>query len=174
MPQHVLARGQDLSQRGVGQEVAVGDHQQALPQKRSQPLREGLLPGTDPRTAGSHHRTDPHAAKPPPEPGETPRPLPTRRATTAIAELCEHLTATETRYPGTYLEPRIHHDAMSGVLKADKWVDFGVRLGCANLRLRGCRLLGDSYLFKTITMTRTRTQMSPDPIKTPQSPVVQG
>ena len=28
-------------------------------------------------------------------------PLPTRRATTAIAELCEHLTATHTRYPGT-------------------------------------------------------------------------
>jgi transposase-like protein len=30
-------------------------------------------------------------------------PLPTQRATTAIAELCEHLTATETRYPGTEL-----------------------------------------------------------------------
>ncbi len=30
-------------------------------------------------------------------------PLPTRRATTAIAELCEHLTATQTRYPGTEL-----------------------------------------------------------------------
>jgi transposase-like protein len=30
-------------------------------------------------------------------------PLPTQRATTAIAELCEHLTATETRYPGTDL-----------------------------------------------------------------------
>jgi transposase-like protein len=30
-------------------------------------------------------------------------PLPTRRATTAIAELCEHLTATKTRYPGTDL-----------------------------------------------------------------------
>ncbi len=30
-------------------------------------------------------------------------PLPTKRATTAIAELCEHLTATETRYPGTDL-----------------------------------------------------------------------
>ena len=29
--------------------------------------------------------------------------LPTQRATTAIAELCEHLTATETRYPGTDL-----------------------------------------------------------------------
>jgi hypothetical protein len=28
-------------------------------------------------------------------------PLPTRRATAAIAELCEHLTATQTRYPGT-------------------------------------------------------------------------
>ncbi|MCY0906207.1 putative transposase [Arthrobacter sp. H14-L1] len=28
-------------------------------------------------------------------------PLPTRRATTAISELCDHLTATETRYPGT-------------------------------------------------------------------------
>jgi hypothetical protein len=27
----------------------------------------------------------------------------TKRATTAIAELCEHLTATETRYPGTDL-----------------------------------------------------------------------
>ena len=30
-------------------------------------------------------------------------PLPTQRATTAIAQLCEHLTATKTRYPGTYL-----------------------------------------------------------------------
>jgi hypothetical protein len=30
-------------------------------------------------------------------------PLPTRRATIAIAELCEHLTATRTRYPGTDL-----------------------------------------------------------------------
>ena len=30
-------------------------------------------------------------------------PLPTKRATTAIGELCEHLTATETRYPGTDL-----------------------------------------------------------------------
>jgi transposase len=30
-------------------------------------------------------------------------PLPTKRATTAIAELCEHLTATQTRYPGTDL-----------------------------------------------------------------------
>jgi hypothetical protein len=30
-------------------------------------------------------------------------PLPTRRATAAIAELCEHLTATHTRYPGTNL-----------------------------------------------------------------------
>lgn len=30
-------------------------------------------------------------------------PLPTQRATTAIAELCEHLTATQTRYPGTDL-----------------------------------------------------------------------
>jgi len=30
-------------------------------------------------------------------------PLPTMRATTAIAELCEHLTATQTRYPGTDL-----------------------------------------------------------------------
>jgi hypothetical protein len=29
--------------------------------------------------------------------------LPTRRATKAIAELCEHLTATKTRYPGTDL-----------------------------------------------------------------------
>ncbi|QNE15585.1 helix-turn-helix domain-containing protein [Pseudarthrobacter sp. NBSH8] len=28
-------------------------------------------------------------------------PLPTQRATTAISELCNHLTATETRYPGT-------------------------------------------------------------------------
>lgn len=28
-------------------------------------------------------------------------PLPTRRATAAIAELCDHLTATKTRYPGT-------------------------------------------------------------------------
>jgi hypothetical protein len=30
-------------------------------------------------------------------------PLPTQRATTAIAQLCEHLTATRTRYPGTDL-----------------------------------------------------------------------
>jgi hypothetical protein len=30
-------------------------------------------------------------------------PLPTRRATKAITELCEHLTATKTRYPGTDL-----------------------------------------------------------------------
>jgi hypothetical protein len=30
-------------------------------------------------------------------------PLPTGRATTAIAELCEHLTATQTHYPGTDL-----------------------------------------------------------------------
>src|ERR1019366_3340322 len=30
-------------------------------------------------------------------------PLPTQRATTAIAELYEHLTATQTRYPGTDL-----------------------------------------------------------------------
>ncbi len=30
-------------------------------------------------------------------------PLPTQRATAAIAELCEHLTATETRCPGTDL-----------------------------------------------------------------------
>jgi transposase-like protein len=30
-------------------------------------------------------------------------PLPTRRATAAIAELCEHLTATQTHYPGTNL-----------------------------------------------------------------------
>jgi hypothetical protein len=33
-------------------------------------------------------------------------PLPTRRATTAIAELCEHLTATHTLYPGTNLTLR--------------------------------------------------------------------
>ena len=30
-------------------------------------------------------------------------PLPTQRATTAIAQLCEHLTSTQTRYPGTEL-----------------------------------------------------------------------
>jgi hypothetical protein len=30
-------------------------------------------------------------------------PLPTQRANTAIAQLCEHLTATKTRYPGTDL-----------------------------------------------------------------------
>jgi transposase len=30
-------------------------------------------------------------------------PLPTQRATTAIAQLCEHLTATQTRYPATNL-----------------------------------------------------------------------
>jgi hypothetical protein len=33
-------------------------------------------------------------------------PLPTRRATTAIAQLCEHLSATHTRYPGTNLTLR--------------------------------------------------------------------
>jgi transposase len=33
-------------------------------------------------------------------------PLPTKRATTAIAQLCEHLTATHTRYPGTNLTLR--------------------------------------------------------------------
>ena len=33
-------------------------------------------------------------------------PLPTQRANTAIAELCEHLTATQTRYPGTNLTLR--------------------------------------------------------------------
>ena len=33
-------------------------------------------------------------------------PLPTRRATTALAELCEHLTTTHTRYPGTTLTLR--------------------------------------------------------------------
>jgi transposase len=33
-------------------------------------------------------------------------PLPTQRATTAIAQLCEHLTATQTRYPGTDLTLR--------------------------------------------------------------------
>jgi transposase len=33
-------------------------------------------------------------------------PLPTRRATTAIAELCEHLTTTRTCYPGTNLTLR--------------------------------------------------------------------
>jgi len=30
-------------------------------------------------------------------------PLPTGRATAPIAQLCEHLTATQTRYPGTNL-----------------------------------------------------------------------
>ncbi|MGP9504036.1 putative transposase [Specibacter sp. AOP5-B1-6] len=30
-------------------------------------------------------------------------PLPTKAKTTAAAQLCEHLTATETRYPGTNL-----------------------------------------------------------------------
>ena len=33
-------------------------------------------------------------------------PLPTRRATTALAELCNHLTATGTHYPGTALRLR--------------------------------------------------------------------
>ena len=33
-------------------------------------------------------------------------PLPTRRATTALAELCDHLTAAQTRYPGTDLTLR--------------------------------------------------------------------
>jgi len=33
-------------------------------------------------------------------------PLPTSRATAAIAQLCEHLTATQTRYPGTNLTLR--------------------------------------------------------------------
>ncbi|MHB8186236.1 MAG: helix-turn-helix domain-containing protein [Dermatophilaceae bacterium] len=53
-------------------------------------------------------------------------PLATARATAAIAELCEHLAATQTRYPGTDLvlrhevkaRPRPHknYDAMSRVL----------------------------------------------------------
>jgi len=33
-------------------------------------------------------------------------PLPTRRATTALTELCDHLSATHTRYPGTNLTLR--------------------------------------------------------------------
>jgi hypothetical protein len=33
-------------------------------------------------------------------------PLPTQRATAAIAQLCEHLTATQTCYPGTNLTLR--------------------------------------------------------------------
>lgn len=33
-------------------------------------------------------------------------PLPTRRATTALAQLCEHLTTTQTRYPSTNLTLR--------------------------------------------------------------------
>jgi hypothetical protein len=33
-------------------------------------------------------------------------PMPTARATAAIRELCEHLTATNTRYPGTDLTLR--------------------------------------------------------------------
>jgi hypothetical protein len=33
-------------------------------------------------------------------------PLPTRRATTAISQLCQHLTGTQTRYPGTNLTLR--------------------------------------------------------------------
>jgi len=33
-------------------------------------------------------------------------PLPTQRATTAIAQLCEHLTSTQTRFPGTDLTLR--------------------------------------------------------------------
>ena len=32
--------------------------------------------------------------------------MPTARATTAIRELCEHLSATNTRYPGTDLTLR--------------------------------------------------------------------
>lgn len=35
-------------------------------------------------------------------------PLPTTRATTAIRQLCEHLTNTQTRYPGTDLVLRYH------------------------------------------------------------------
>ena len=35
-------------------------------------------------------------------------PLPTGRATAAIAERCEHLTATQTRYPGT--DPVLRHE----------------------------------------------------------------
>ena len=37
------------------------------------------------------------------DPGWRLDPPPTGRATAAIAELCEHLTATQTRYPGTDL-----------------------------------------------------------------------
>jgi len=53
-------------------------------------------------------------------------PMPARRATVAIRELCEHLTATNTRYPGTDLtlryeiktrpSPTRNSGAMSGVL----------------------------------------------------------
>ena len=39
-------------------------------------------------------------------------PLPTQRATTAIAELCEHLTATHTLYPGTNLTLRYEVKAL--------------------------------------------------------------
>ncbi len=39
-------------------------------------------------------------------------PLPTRRATTALTELCEHLTATRTRYPGTNL--LLHYETKTG------------------------------------------------------------
>ena len=35
-------------------------------------------------------------------------PLPTRRATNALTQLCEHLTATQTRYPGTNLQ--LHYE----------------------------------------------------------------
>jgi hypothetical protein len=54
-------------------------------------------------------------------------PLPTQRATTAIAQLCEHLTSTQTHYPGTNLilryevkthpRPPKNFPTMSGVLK---------------------------------------------------------
>ena len=52
------------------------------------------------RGAGRLHRGDPQRLTHSPVRLD---PLPTQRATTAIAELCEYLTATETRYPGTDL-----------------------------------------------------------------------
>ncbi len=62
------------------------------------------------RGAGRLHRGDPQRrcrpCRPRPPLTHSPvrlDPLPTQRATTAIAELCEYLTATETRYPGTDL-----------------------------------------------------------------------
>ena len=67
-------------------------------------------------------------------------------ATTAIAELCEHLTATQTRYPGTDLvlpyevKPRTDFRTMSGVLRF-RVVREGMKLRLTGAPSRVCPVL---------------------------------